>query len=98
MVPATVLAETCYLIDKTLGPPAEAAFLDSVGAGPDHTFSWPNSSIPTCAGCQPWSASTRPPTWRHGRLGGRRLRATRHRHRVDNADSALPENGSPRVM
>jgi predicted nucleic acid-binding protein len=31
MVPATVLAETCYLIDRTLGPAAEAAFLDSVG-------------------------------------------------------------------
>jgi uncharacterized protein len=38
MVPATVLAETCYLIDRTLGPTAEAAFLDSVGAGPDYTF------------------------------------------------------------
>jgi uncharacterized protein len=38
MVPATVLAETCYLIDRTLGPTAEAAFLDSVGTGPDYTF------------------------------------------------------------
>ena len=38
MVPATVLAETCYLIDRTLGPAAEAAFLDSVGTGPDYTF------------------------------------------------------------
>ena len=38
MVPATVLAETCYLIDRTLGPSAEAAFLDSVGTGPDYTF------------------------------------------------------------
>ena len=38
MVPATVLAETCYLIDKTLGPEAEAAFLDSVGTGPEYTF------------------------------------------------------------
>jgi len=38
MVPATVLAETCYLIDKTLGPEAEASFLDSVGTGPDYTF------------------------------------------------------------
>jgi uncharacterized protein len=38
MVPATVLAETCYLIDRTLGPAAEAAFLDSVGMGPDYTF------------------------------------------------------------
>jgi uncharacterized protein len=38
MVPATVLAETCYLIDWALGPIAEAAFLDSVGMGPDYTF------------------------------------------------------------
>ena len=38
MVPATVLAETCYLIDRTLGPAAEAAFLDSVGMGLDYTF------------------------------------------------------------
>jgi predicted nucleic acid-binding protein len=38
MVPATVLAETCYLIDRTLAPRAEAAFLDSVGMGPDSTF------------------------------------------------------------
>jgi len=38
MLPATVLAETCYLIDRTLGPAAEAAFLDSVGMGPDSTF------------------------------------------------------------
>lgn len=38
MVPATVLAETCYLIDRTLGPTAEAAFLDSVGMGPEYTL------------------------------------------------------------
>jgi uncharacterized protein len=38
MVPATVLAEACYLIDRTLGPAADAAFLDSVGTGPDYTF------------------------------------------------------------
>jgi hypothetical protein len=38
MIPGTVLAETCYLIDKTLGPTAEAAFLDSVGTGPSYTF------------------------------------------------------------
>jgi uncharacterized protein len=29
----TVLAEACYLIDKYLGPTAEAAFLDSIGPG-----------------------------------------------------------------
>jgi uncharacterized protein len=38
MVPATILAETCYPVDRTLGPTAEAAFLDSVGMGPDCTF------------------------------------------------------------
>jgi predicted nucleic acid-binding protein len=38
MVPAMVLAETCYLIDRTLGPIAEGAFLDSVGTGLDCTF------------------------------------------------------------
>jgi uncharacterized protein len=38
MVPVTVLAEACYLIDKTLGPTAEAAFLDSVGTGLEYTF------------------------------------------------------------
>jgi predicted nucleic acid-binding protein len=38
MVPATVLAETCYLIDRTLGPATAAAFLDSVGTGPGYTF------------------------------------------------------------
>ena len=37
-VPATVLAETCYLIDRTLGPTAGAVFLDGVGMGPDCTF------------------------------------------------------------
>jgi hypothetical protein len=38
MLPATVLAETCYLIDRTLGATAEAAFLDSVGMGPDYAL------------------------------------------------------------
>lgn len=38
LVPPTVLAEACYLIDKYLGPAAEAAFLDSVGTGPRHRF------------------------------------------------------------
>ena len=31
LVPPTVLAEVCYLIDRTLGPEAEAVFLDDVG-------------------------------------------------------------------
>jgi uncharacterized protein len=34
----TVLAEACYLIDKYLGPAAEAAFLDSIGIGPRYRF------------------------------------------------------------
>jgi predicted nucleic acid-binding protein len=38
VIPATVLAETCYLIDRTLGPKAEAAFLDSVGTGSKYLF------------------------------------------------------------
>jgi uncharacterized protein len=32
------LARRWYLSDRTLGPAAEAAFLDSVGMGPDYTF------------------------------------------------------------
>jgi predicted nucleic acid-binding protein len=38
LVPPTVLAEACYLIDKYLGPKAEAAFLDGVGLGSDYPF------------------------------------------------------------
>lgn len=38
LVPATVLAEACYLIDRRLGPAAEAAFLDDVGVGPDYPY------------------------------------------------------------
>ena len=34
----TVLAEACYLIDKYLGPTAEAVFLDSIGVGPGYRF------------------------------------------------------------
>jgi uncharacterized protein len=34
----TVVAEACYLIDKYLGPTAEAVFLDSIGIGPDYRF------------------------------------------------------------
>jgi uncharacterized protein len=37
-VPPTVLAETCYMIDRFLGPAAEAAFLDSIGFGPAYRF------------------------------------------------------------
>ena len=33
-----VVAEACYLIDKFLGPAAEAAFLDSVGTGSGYRF------------------------------------------------------------
>lgn len=38
MLPGTVLAETCYLIDRGFGPAAEAAFLDDVGAGPRYPY------------------------------------------------------------
>jgi uncharacterized protein len=38
LVPPTVVAEACYLIDRYLGPAAEAAFLDSVGMGDVYTF------------------------------------------------------------
>jgi len=34
----TVLAEARYLIDKYLGPTAEAVFLDSIGIGPRYRF------------------------------------------------------------
>ena len=38
LVLPTVVAEACYLIDKYLGPAAEAAFLDSVGTGDNYAF------------------------------------------------------------
>lgn len=34
----TVLAETCYLIDRGLGPSAEAVFLDDVGNGARYPY------------------------------------------------------------
>lgn len=33
LVPATVVAEVCYLLDRFGGPPAEAAFLDDLADG-----------------------------------------------------------------
>lgn len=38
LVPPTVVAESCYLIDRGLGPEAEAAFLDDVGTDDDHAY------------------------------------------------------------
>jgi len=38
IVPPTVLAEACYMIDKYLGAESEAKFLDSVGVGPSYRF------------------------------------------------------------
>ena len=38
LVLPTVVAEACYLIDRYLGPAAEAAFLDSVGIGDMYAF------------------------------------------------------------
>lgn len=38
LVLPTVLAETCYLIDRGLGGAAEAAFLDDVGVGEHYAY------------------------------------------------------------
>lgn len=38
LMPATVIAETCYHLDKYLGPTAEALFLRSLVAGPEQDF------------------------------------------------------------
>ena len=38
IVPPTVLAEACYMIDKYLGAESEGKFLDSVGIGPGYRF------------------------------------------------------------
>jgi len=38
LVPPTVVAEACYLIDRYLGSAAEDAFLDSVGIGDVYAF------------------------------------------------------------
>jgi len=38
LVVPTVVAEACYLIDRYLGPAAEAAFLDSVGIGDNYAL------------------------------------------------------------
>lgn len=38
LVLPTVLAEVCYLIDRGLGPQAEATFLDDVGVGDDYPY------------------------------------------------------------
>jgi uncharacterized protein len=38
IVPPTVLAEACYMIDKYLGAESEAKFLDSIGIGPSYRF------------------------------------------------------------
>jgi predicted nucleic acid-binding protein len=38
VVSPLVIAETCYLLDKKLGPEAEASFLGSVGNGREFTY------------------------------------------------------------
>jgi uncharacterized protein len=38
LLPSTVLAEVCYLIDRALGPAAEAKFLDDVGTEDDSPY------------------------------------------------------------
>jgi hypothetical protein len=67
MVPAPVLAETGYLIDRTLGRTAEAAFLDSVGMGPDYTFPADGARrFRPPADVGPRAPVRRPPARRHG--------------------------------
>jgi hypothetical protein len=64
LVLPTVVAEACYLIDRYLGPAAEAAFLDSVGTGDNYVFqlaaqtfaAWPNSCDATATGT--WAGPT----------------------------------------
>jgi len=38
LVSPLVIAETCYLLDRNLGPSAEATFLSSIGAGRTFTY------------------------------------------------------------
>lgn len=38
LIPPTVLAEACYLIDRELGPETEAVFLDDVGTTDDYPY------------------------------------------------------------
>lgn len=38
LIPPTVLAEVCYLIDRVLGPGVEAVFLDDVGIGDQYPY------------------------------------------------------------
>lgn len=46
LVPPTVLAEACYLIDRDRG---EAAFLDSAGISGNNASGWPDWPTQTCA-------------------------------------------------
>lgn len=38
LVASTVVAETCYLLDRRFGPEAEATFLDNVGTGGGYPY------------------------------------------------------------
>jgi len=38
LIPPTVLAESCYLIDRALGAAAEATFLEDVGVGDAYPY------------------------------------------------------------
>lgn len=38
LIPPTVLAEACYLIDRELGPETEAVFLDDVGMTDEYPY------------------------------------------------------------
>ncbi len=63
VVPPTVLAEACYMIDKYLGAESEAKFLDSVGIGPSYVSSSPSLSMPTCAAWLNWCGAMRTGGW-----------------------------------
>ena len=59
LVPPTVLFGACHLIDRYLGPAAEAAFLDSAGIGDNNAFQlagWLSSCDPRLTGI--WAVPT----------------------------------------
>jgi hypothetical protein len=53
-VPPTVVAEACCLIDKYLGPAAEAAFLDSIGTGDNYEGNPHMARMVSGTGCGFW--------------------------------------------
>ncbi len=78
LIPPTVLAEACYLIDRELGPEAEALFLDDVGTTDDFPYQLVDLSTPTFGGCRSSyadrpivdSAARMPQSWPSGSGSG----------------------------